>query len=141
MRARWAGVNPALVEKALEKAAGYGRPTGAKLVLPSAPPPRPHKYGAKRTMVGAEKFPSKKEAARYEELMLLQRAGRITELTRQNAFELVVNGVTVARYVSDFGYLENGLRVIEDCKGFRTPVYRLKKKMMAAQYGIEIKET
>lgn len=104
-------------------------------------PARPHKFGAKRTVVDGVAFPSKKEARRWSELLLLERAGKISQLTRQNSYDLVVNGMSVGRYVADFGYLEAGVRVTEDSKGMLTPVYRLKKKLMLAIHGIEILET
>lgn len=55
-----------------------------------------------------------------------------------------VNGVIVCRYWADFTYLENGVRVVEDVKSKITrmqPVYRLKKKLVAAAFGVEIRET
>lgn len=110
-------------------------------------PQKPSKYRAKRTTCAhLHKHPSKKEAARCDALHLLERAGMIRELTFQNSYDLVVNGVSVGRYVADFGYLDCKpgtipARTLEDCKGFRTPVYKLKAKLMKAIYGIEIRET
>jgi Protein of unknown function (DUF1064) len=106
-----------------------------------------HKYGAKVGEHAGIRFQSKAEAARWAELCLLERAKRITELERQPAFPIVVTDphgrpVIVAAYVADFRYREGpeGILVIEDVKGVVTPLYRLKKKLVEAQYGITITE-
>lgn len=87
-------------------------------------------------------FASKKEARRYDELKLLQRAGKIQGLAFQHHFEIRVgpNGMHVCDYIGDFSFQENGKLVVEDTKGVRTPVYRLKKKLMLACHGIKIRE-
>jgi hypothetical protein len=54
---------------------------------------------------------------------------------------LAVNGIAICRYRADFVYVESGKRIVEDTKGMRTDVYKLKKKMMLAILGIDIKET
>jgi hypothetical protein len=102
--------------------------------------PRRHKYGARRTVVDGVTFPSRREARRYGELKVLERAGRITGLELQPRFRLVVNGRHVGDYLADFRYVEGGRSVVEDAKGVRTPVYRLKKKLVLALYGIQIRE-
>lgn len=102
------------------------------------------KYGAKRcTTADGEKFDSKAERARWGVLLLMQARGEIERLERQPVYELVVNGVKVGRYVGDFRYFDVRAKrfVTEDVKGVKTPVYRLKKKLVAALHGIEIKET
>ena len=110
------------------------------------------KYRAQPTVVHGFRFASKAEARRYTELLLLGQAGEIRNLELQPRFPLTVDGVTVATYVADFRYEEvawNGPKgidgtfrdVVEDCKGFKTPTYRLKKKHFEAQYGIAIRET
>lgn len=101
-----------------------------------------HKYGAKRTTVDGITFDSKREAERYDELQLLVRAGQIHGLRLQPSWDLHVMGVKVARYVADFSYhvWAEGPVVVEDVKGMRTPMYRLKAKMLKAEYGIEIRE-
>ena len=100
------------------------------------------KYRAQKTIVDNIVFDSKAEARRYAELKLLEGGGLIRDLSLQQQYDLDVNGTRVGRYVADFVYLDNetGERVVEDVKGVRTPVYRLKKKMMKAIYGIEITE-
>lgn len=105
------------------------------------PEPKPGKYGNKKVEVDGIKFDSKKEAKRYGELKWLAETGQISELELQKSFRLEVNNYLIAHYRADFVYYECGKRIIEDCKGFRTPVYKLKKKLMLAIYGIEIRET
>lgn len=99
------------------------------------------KYRAKPTIVGGQKFASKKEARRFVELRNLERAGRIQNLRCQVSFDFIHEEQKICRYVADFVYLENGAEIVEDCKGFLTPVYRLKRKMMKIFLGIEIRET
>lgn len=98
------------------------------------------KYGNKKTVVDGITFDSKKEAARYQELKLMQKAGLIAGLGMHPSFDLWVNNQRVCRYVADFSYQENGKTVVEDVKGVKTPVYNLKKKLMKALHGIEIQE-
>lgn len=112
---------------------------------------RPHKYGAKATTVDGIRFASLKESRRYLELKLLERAGEISSLELQPRFPIFARTpdmrmVKVAEYRADFryrllsdGYPGNG-SVTEDVKGVRTETYRLKKKLVEAQYGITITE-
>lgn len=117
------------------------------------------KYGNKKITVGGVTFDSKKEAARYQDLYLLERAGTISNLQRQVKFVLipaqyepdtigkrggVKRGKLIERecsYVADFVYTENGKLVAEDSKGFRTADYKIKRKLMLSVHGIRIKET
>jgi hypothetical protein len=99
-----------------------------------------NKYGARKTEVDGITFDSAKEAKRYGELKLLERAGEIAELELQPKYDLTVKGQKVCTYKADFRYFEHGCEVVEDVKGMRTPVYRLKKKLMKACHGIEIRE-
>src|SRR5688500_13421429 len=102
-----------------------------------------NKFGAVKTTVDAITFDSKKEARRYQDLKLLERAGVISELCvdkKQLRYSLVVNSEKICTYVADFRYVENGRTVIEDTKGFKTPEYKLKAKLMKACHGIEIRE-
>jgi hypothetical protein len=103
---------------------------------------KPHKYGAISSVVDGHKFPSKREATRYGHLKRKQLAGDISGLTLQPKFALIVNGVNCGSYIGDFEYLDcrTGKKITEDSKGFATPVYKLKKKLVMAIYGIEIKE-
>lgn len=105
------------------------------------------KYKNRAVTLNGEKFDSHKEARRYGELVLLQRAGQISHLERQVKYELIpsqrVDGKVVERactYVADFVYMENGKKVVEDTKGFRTKDYIIKRKLMLYVHGIRIKE-
>jgi len=101
-----------------------------------------NKYGARKTVVDGVTFASAKEAARYAQLRTLERAGLVKGLILQPRFPLVVNGEKVCTYVGDFEYRdETGGRVIEDVKGVKTDVYRIKNKLMRAVHGIDVKET
>ena len=104
------------------------------------------KYRAIPTTIDNIRFASKAESRRYQELKLLIRAEQITDLVLQPAFVLhVVNHLTgevfvIGRYIADFSYVCDGHKVVEDVKGMMTPVYRLKKKFVEAEYGIRITE-
>ena len=121
-----------------------------------------NKYHNKKvTSYDGVQHDSKKEARRWCELKLLQKAGKISELQRQVEFELIpaqyetyeryskkgeklADGMrTVERkccYIADFVYTENGQRVVEDTKGVKTKDYIIKRKLMLYIHGIEIKE-
>lgn len=100
------------------------------------------KYRAVPTVVDGHRFASKKEARRYSELCLLERAGEISNLALQVKFSLDIDGVHICNYHADFTYDDKeGNVIIEDCKGVRTPAYKLKKKLMLAIYRIKILET
>jgi len=101
-------------------------------------------------MVDGIYFDSKREANRYSELKIMEKAGIINSLKLQPEFKCVVNGKKVCTYKADFEYLmvddigpqgQIGYYIVEDVKGFKTPVYRLKKKLVEACYpGTVIKE-
>jgi hypothetical protein len=101
------------------------------------------KYGARKVETDGILFDSIAERNRYQDLKLLQQAGEIKDLELQVKFPLIVNDMKVATYIADFVYREcsNNQVVVEDVKGFRTPEYRLKKKLMLAIYSISIFET
>ncbi len=104
---------------------------------------KPAKYRAEPTALDGHKFASKKEANRYAELKLMEKAKLIFDLELQPVLACIVNGVHVCDYIADFRYRENHglkLQVTEDVKGVRTPVYRLKKKLVKACRGVEITE-
>ena len=87
------------------------------------------------------KFDSKHEARRYGELKMLERGKAIKGLQLQVTYPLIVNGILVAKYRADFVYNDiSGAVIVEDAKGFRTPAYKIKKKLMIALYGVKIKE-
>lgn len=105
------------------------------------------KFNAKKTTVDGIVFDSKREAARYVELREMERAGAIKGLRRQVKYELVhafdVDGkhYRAITWIADFVYVEDGKEVVEDCKGYRTDVYRLKAKLFAHRYGVSIRES
>lgn len=114
----------------------------------------PMKYNAKKTIVDGITFDSKQEAARYRELKLLERAGKIRNLELQKRFELIPPQRDAGRlaeraayYKADFCYDERSdelnawLPVVEDCKGVKTRDYILKRKLMLWVHGIRIRET
>ena len=100
------------------------------------------KYRNKPVYVDGKRFDSQMEARRYEQLKLLVRAGDIEDLELQPVFEFTVDDVHIFDYYADFAYTDRVLRkwVVEDVKGVRTEVYKLKKKCVEAQHGIEIVE-
>lgn len=120
------------------------------------------KYKSKKTIVDGIEFDSRKEANRYCELKLLQRAGKIQNLELQKAFELipaqreriinpnngeVKKGKVIERavtYVADFVYTENGRIIVEDVKGYKGggayAVFTVKRKLLLYRYGIRIRE-
>lgn len=118
---------------------------------------RRSKYAAVPTTVDGIRFHSKAESRRYVELKLLEKAGEIRKLTLQPRFALccvdwrhlhfhvttaTTGDMAVGEYRADFGYIDvkTDQPVIEDVKGFRTPLYKWKKKHVEAQYGIQIRE-
>lgn len=107
------------------------------------------KYHNQPTTIGGEKYRSKREAKRHQELLLLQRAGEIAGVVREVPFVLApsvrIEGEARARaamkYVADFVYsTKDGRTVVEDAKGMSTPVYRLKKHLLATVHGLHIQE-
>lgn len=108
---------------------------------------RASKYRAKKTTVDGITFDSRKEADRYLVLKGMEDDGAIEDLRRQVRYELVpafdVDGrhYRPVYYVADFVYVEDGKEVVEDVKGVRTDVYKLKSKLFARRYGMSIKET
>lgn len=105
------------------------------------------KYHAEKTCVDGITFDSKREADRYLVLKSMEEDGTIEDLRRQVRYELIpafdVDGkhYRPVYYVADFVYVEDGKEVVEDVKGMRTDVYRLKSKLFARRYGKVIKET
>lgn len=111
-----------------------------------------NKYGAKPTVVDNIRFHSQKEARRYQELKLLEKAGEIHDLELQPRFPLSVLGVKLGTYVGDFRFVERRdlvrradraaeFLVVEDVKGMDTPLSKWKRKHVLAQYGIEVRLT
>jgi len=99
-----------------------------------------NKYNARKVHIDGLTFDSLAEHRRWCELTLLRDNGLIAGLTPHDRFPLYVNGVLVCHYEADFVYAENNRMVVEDVKGMKTDIYRLKKKMMRACWGVEIRE-
>ena len=112
-----------------------------------------NKYKNKKTEIDNHVFSSQKEAQRYKELLLLQNTKKITGLTLQPKFNLIPaykdkftnKMVKPIVYIADFLYTEADTKrtVVEDVKGFKTDVYKLKSKMFRffMQDKIEFRET
>ena len=105
---------------------------------------QPSKYRNHKTEYNGVQFDSKKEAKRYQELELLERAGLISSVELQPRYDLIVNNHKLSFYRADFRYREvtTDAVIVEDVKSpaTRTPVYQLKNKLMKALYSIEIRE-
>lgn len=111
-----------------------------------AQPKKREKYGSLTAEVDGHKFHSRKEAKRFGQLTILQLAGEISDLELQPEFQISMGPKKIAKYFADFRYryVKDGRQVIEDVKSKSTRLkasYRLKKKLVEAQYGIIITET
>lgn len=107
---------------------------------------RAQKYRNEKVRLDGFVFASKKEASRFVELRMRQKMGEISGLTVHPRFDLIVNGEKVGVYVADFLYfvchndIRGSCKVVEDTKGYRTRDFILKKKLMKAALGIDVKE-
>ena len=120
---------------------------------------RKNKYNAVKTEAHGKIFDSAHEAERYGELLILARAGEISDLKTQVKYVLVPakrepdktgprggikKGKVIEReiaYFADFVYkTKDGTEIVEDAKGCREKSYKLKRKLMLAVHGIKIKE-
>jgi hypothetical protein len=121
---------------------GHVQIAGERVVLQATAPIQ--KYKNIKTTVDGVTFDSKKEAQRYLALKKMKDEGLIRDLELQPAFECVVNGKKVCKYLADFAYwnVPNECKVVEDVKsrGTITPIYRVKKKLVEAIFGLEIQE-
>ncbi len=99
------------------------------------------KYRNIKTTVDGITFDSKRESIRYCELKLLAKAKKIQNLRLQVPYVIRVNGEKICKYIADFVYVEDGQEIVEDVKGMRTREYVLKRKLMKAVFGIDIRET
>lgn len=123
------------------------------------------KYKNEKVRIEGQTFDSKREANRYLELRMLERVGAISNLKRQVKYVLIPaqreptkeiitrgkyrgtykQGRVIERecaYIADFEYTDKeGNLIVEDCKGVRTEVYKIKRKLMLYKYGISVKET
>ena len=117
-----------------------------------------NKYKNTKTIVDGIEFDSRKEAARYKELKLLEAAGEISNLEMQVKFVLIPTqrepdfvgvrggikkGKVIEKegsYLADFVYIRDGEVIVEDTKGIRTKDYIIKRKLMLYLLGIRIQE-
>lgn len=103
------------------------------------------KYSSAKTDIDGITFDSKKESEFYAELKLRERAGEISHLRLQpryllqEAFKRDGKQYREIEYVADFEYIENGVTVVVDVKGFRTAVYMIKRKLFLYRYGDKVK--
>lgn len=100
------------------------------------------KYKNKKVVCDNITFDSIKESKRYLDLKMLSKHHKITQLELQPKFKITVNNQFICHYKADFSYTDcaTNKRVVEDVKGFKTPVYRLKKKLTEALFNITITE-
>lgn len=99
---------------------------------------RPQKYGAVAVVTDEGRFASQREYQHWCVSKLRQRAGEIRNLERQVKFKIEINGTHICDYIADEVYFEGQRRVVVDVKGVETPEFKLKRKLMAALYGIEV---
>lgn len=113
------------------------------------------KYGAKRTVLDGVTFASQGEAARYAELLTMQKAGLIRDLKCQIKFPIAFNGIHICNYTADFSYYELTPEHEDKTKAFWKPViedfksggtkrqrdWPRTKKLMLARHGITICES
>jgi len=99
----------------------------------------PNKYHNKKTDIGNITFDSRKEATRYLELKMLERAGKIQGLALQPRFELIPKqrGEKAVTYTADFSYLDAGRLIVEDVKSpitLKNQAYIIKRKLFKQKY-------
>lgn len=107
-----------------------------------------NKYHAKKTSIDGIVFDSKKEAEYYSLLRVQERLGKISGLKLQQKYQVIKPAVDhngkklpAIYYIADFVYWDNEAKLhVVDVKGFKTPVYKLKKRLMLELYDIEIEE-
>ena len=106
------------------------------------------KYRSKSIEIDGIKFASKMEGARYSKLKEMERENKISDLELQPSFVLQESFTRDKKkyrpivYVADFKYKMGDKIIVEDVKGFKTPAYKLKKKLLLYKYdGFEFKET
>ena len=107
-------------------------------------PMRYSKFGARKVKIGGVTYDSKAEYERWVELSALQKAGKISELTRQVRMPVTHNGYRICLLIVDFGYMKDGEHVLEDYKGYAkrgtpaTDLFILKRRLLLALEGKKI---
>jgi hypothetical protein len=96
------------------------------------------KYKNIKTTIDGITFDSKKEAIHYVYLKNLEKQGVITDLQRQTKIDFKIRGKKIFTYKPDFEYNDEFGHHIVDVKGIQTPVFKLKKKLIEAEYNIQI---
>lgn len=107
------------------------------------------KYRNTKTEVGGITFDSKAEARRWCELKLLERAGQIAHLQRQAVYVLAPSvkfdgskrAQPALKLIVDFSYMEAGRLVLEDVKGVITTAFTIKRHLLKAQHGLDVRLT
>lgn len=108
---------------------------------------RGNKFGARKTVVDGIKFDSGREAKRWAELQILQRAGRISKLERQVTY-ILAPSVKIAgekrarpalRLKADFRYIEDGQTIVDDAKGYSDTAFRIRQHLMKSVHGIDVR--
>lgn len=115
-----------------------------------------NKYGSNKVEMDGILFDSRREAARYNQLKLLEQAGIIRDLRRQVKYVLIPSQYSKTEfnknktpkviekecaYYADFVYIDEfGAEHVEDTKGMRTTDYIIKRKLMLHVHGIRIEE-
>lgn len=105
-----------------------------------------NKFHNHKTVYEGIQFDSKREAERWAELLILEKAGDITDLQRQVRYVLIPSQKTKTKteravtYVADFVYKDHGETVVEDAKGVPTKEYIIKRKLMLFIHGIQVRE-
>ena len=103
-------------------------------------------FGNKKTEIDGIVFDSKKEADRYQVLKQFEKQGKINGLKLQQEFILIPQVVLdgkkqkPVKYKADFCYSVDGNDIVEDVKGWKTPEYKIKRKLMKFVHGVEIFE-
>ena len=123
-------------------------PAAQKQVVEKVLAQKTGKYHNRKTVWHGITFDSKHEADRYDELLLLLKAGEIHDLKLQQTYKLVGTqrtptgaAVRAVTYIADFVYYtRDGKTIVEDAKGFKTKDYIIKKKLMLERFGIWVEE-
>lgn len=144
-RARGGGAGAVRSVRAREATLGRGEVSEVvAAALGLSKPIQQRKYRNVPQQADGFTFDSIKERDRYWELKRQVEAGAICCLEVHPRFPLVVHGIDCGVYEGDFGYVEGGTAVVEDVKSLATrklPTYRLKRRLVWALYGLEIRET
>lgn len=141
--ARWSESDLAQLAHSLSAGAGGTGSVAipAFAVLPGSTGKRQRKYGNRLCKRHGLHFDSLREADRYDQLLLMERAGEIRDLRHHTTWSLRIGEIRITSYECDSEYwLKDGTHVVEDVKGVRTREYQIKARLMLALYCIHIHE-